>query len=439
MPVSEVEKMLIRRREVAEAADQRHSRMLSSVIRYESQDDLPHMVQEQMAGLERSSRKPKVCVLYYGGTLGMHWEERNGRRSLEPTNDARELLRPLEEWGMADRMQAVWFPVFEDAIDSTNARWPHWVSIGNAMKAVYDDFDGFVIAGGTDSLRFMTAAMHFQFPNLGKPAVAAAAQREASGWGSDAPENLAFALSAACSDLSGAHLALRGRIRDGRRIIKIQDRQYDAFTSPERDVMGHFEGEVVLYGNAPRRVSYVKGSNLIQNTDFRDGILSTEIQPFMSAESILHMAEDPMVQALLFITYGAGNVRNRGMYEGEMTHVEAISQLHKRGFPFVMGSPMPDGRIQSDYGSGVEAIEAGAISGGDTTGAALLIKVSRSLHNAWWTDERRVQEVTRVGRTPGSKAANEMGLYGLDYRTFRREMYRNHIGELNMDLQDVAP
>lgn len=429
------------RKEIAIEADQRHQKMWDTVIPYSKLGELPELVKDQMANLSQESRKPKIAALYYGGTLGMHWEEKDGQRALVPTDDAKELLEPLEKWGLYDRMQIVWFPVLDHSIDSTNARWPHWVTMGNAVKLLYDNFDGFVIAGGTDSLRFMTSAMHFMFPNFGKPNIAVAAQKEASGWGSDAPENLAFALDTACSDISGTHLAMARKIRHGLHVFKIKDREYEAFDSPQQYILGHFDGKVNLYPNRPRRNVLVAGRNLRYNPNFRDGVFSTEIQPFANAGSLLHMSTDPFTQAILFITYGAGNARNEALYEGELTHIDVIKQLHEMRFPLVLGSPMQDGRVESPYKTGTDVIKAGAISGGDTTGAALLVKMARVLHDSWWDEEKyeRIKNNIIVRQTRGIPNIARDQYYGVNYYEFRDGMYKDHVGELGIDIHDNNP
>lgn len=439
------EKDIQLRKEIALEADKRHQKILGTIIPYASHEELPEVVKEQLAILPRTDRKPKVLTLYYGGTLGMHWEEKGGQKVLLPTEDAKELLQPLEKWGLSDKMHIVWFPVLKRPIDSTNARWPHWVSIGNALKLLYDDFDGFVVAGGTDTLRFMTASMHFMFPNFGKPNIAAAAQKEAGSWGSDAPENLAFSFETACSDISGAHLALARKIRDGRHIFKIKDREYEAFDSPQRYILGHFDGNVNLYPNHPRRNPLVNSGNLQYSPYFRDGIFSTEIQPFMETGTLLHLSTDPLTQAILFVTYEAGNIRNQPQYEGELTHVDVVKQLHGKRFPFVLGSPMQDGRVESPYDPGVEAIQGGAISGGDTTGASLLVKMSRVLYDSWWTDEKR--EAAYLYDRSGESSFQFGSIYerkaktrhGVNYKEFRYRMYQDYVGELGMDIKDKAP
>jgi L-asparaginase len=393
--------------------NERHDRMSSAVVEFPGVDELSPYVRDQLASLDRNGNRSKVLVLYYGGTIGMEYKELEGTKVLAASNDVDKLLRPLRQEGLEDKVQVVWLPVLGKAIDSTNGRWPHWVSIANGIELLYDHFDGFVVAGGTDTMSYLTAAMHFILPNAGKPIIGAASQQPIGEWGEDAVRNLSFAIEAATSDLSGAHLAFYDKLRHGLHLFKVRDKGYDAFDSPDKYLIGEFEqGNVNLFGNQPRRFSAVTKSNLQVNRNFLDGIDITRINPFGYADSLMHMAKNPSTVAILLETYGAGNVRDLRMFEDDPTHVEVIEKLHKSGFPLVLGSPMQDGVVDSPYESGSRAMLAGAISGGNTTGSTLPIKISRALYNAW---DRKT---------------------GLDYRKFRAEMYRSHVGEFDERIKD---
>jgi len=395
----------------------RHSQMSNAVVQFPSVDSLPEYVQAQLAQLDRNRQTSKILVLYYGGTLGMERAELKGAEVLVPSNNIQRLLQPLKNEGLEERMQLVWFPVLNNAIDSTNGRWPHWVSIANGIDLLYDHFDGFVVAGGTDTMSYLLAAMHFIFPNIGKPIIGAAAQQPIGEWGEDAVRNLSFALQAATEDLSGAHLAFNNAIRHGLHVFKVKDRDYDAFDSPDQYRIGKFTsglkgGVVELFGKYNQRYNAVKRSSLQINRNFLDGIHIMEINPFQYADSLLHMAKDPLTVAILLKTYGAGNARDLSLFEEDPTHVGVIGQLHEQKFPLVLGSPMQDGTVDSPYESGTKVILAGAISGGNTTGSTLPVKISRALYNSW------------SGKT------------GLLYDKFRHEMYRNHVGEFDEKIKD---
>src|SRR3989344_3485596 len=385
-----------------------HTLMSGVVVPWSSLDQLPEPVKDQLARTRRHGI-PRIAVLYYGGTAFMH---RNAQGKLEPTDDPTEMLRSLQDKGLKGKIDLIWFRVTNQAIDSTNARWVHWVSIGNAIKLLYDMVDGFVVIGGTDTMAHMLAAMNFMFPNIGKPIIGCGAQVTIEDLGDDATRNLYFALLAAADNLSGAHLAFDEDLLHGLHVFKVKDRGFKAFTAPNRWVIGNYDGALNIFDRAMPRNPLVNAARLEYRPHFRDGVKVVELSPATPSESILHDVTDTTCSALLLVTFGAGNVRNVPLYEGEMTHLEAIRRIHEKGYPVVLGSPMMDGKVDSPYASGVAVSPSyGGISGGDTCGPTLHVKMMYCLHGAWIETEDR-----------------------LDYDRFRMLMGTNHVGELSMRM-----
>jgi L-asparaginase/Glu-tRNA(Gln) amidotransferase subunit D len=394
---------------------ERHLRALAAVKRFDSDLDLPDGVRTQLSHL--SPDIPNIAILYYGGTLGMVADE-NGK--LVPTDDIDKLLQPLLLKDIGKEINPIWFRVTDKAIDSTNGRWVHWVTIGNAVRRLYADFDdvpgginGFIVAGGTDTMAHLTAGLKYMMPNIGRPVITTGSQSPIFKPGTDAEANLYFSLGVAASDLSGVHQAFGNVLREGLHLHKVRDRNFNAFECPAGYQLGEFNSEgIVLFDNAPRRNRYVRGKDLEFYSDFREGVKVVRLSPTTPSDSILHDALDPSIQTLLLITYGAGNVRDEGLYPDEMTHIDALKVLRQAQFPVVLGSSMMDGVIESPYASGAKAVEAlekggsEAISARNVTGAALEVKMMRAL----------------------ALACDSEG--ELDYFRFREEMYRNHVGEL---------
>ena len=390
-----------------------HRRQLAKALPYARLEELPPRVQDQLCHL--SSSVPNVLVMYYGGTLAMK-PDSSGHEI--PTDDAKEILDPLRAKGLDEEMNVVWFQVTDHAIDSTNGRWPHWVTLGNAIRLTHDLFYGFGIVGGTDTKSYLLAALRYMFPNIGKPIICTGSQRSIFKQGDDATRNLYFALKAAVSDLSGAHLAFADVLRHGGHAFKIKDRAFAAFDCPPEKILGTFDGEVRLHPSAPRRNPLVTQARLEFQPQFREGVKIIPISPATPSESIIYDAQDPLCDALLLLTFGAGNVRNEGILDDEQTHVEILRMLHERRYPAVLGSPMMDGAVDSPYKAGADAVDpnqGAAISGGDTTGSSLQVKMMRCLELAW------------------DEASDS-----LDYDRFRREMQRNHVGELTINLKTPA-
>ncbi|EHC78579.1 L-asparaginase [Salmonella enterica subsp. enterica serovar Montevideo str. S5-403] len=55
-----------------------------------------------------------------------------------------------------------------DSSDMTPEDWQH---IAADIKAHYDEYDGFVILHGTDTMAFTASALSFMLENLGKPVI----------------------------------------------------------------------------------------------------------------------------------------------------------------------------------------------------------------------------------------------------------------------------
>ncbi|MFA6053630.1 MAG: asparaginase domain-containing protein [Methylobacter sp.] len=390
---------------------ERYQMQAAAVVPYATLDELPSQVLDQIACLRHGM--PVVFVLYYGGTIGMtKLKAAFDKMVYGPTDDAEKLLEPLTIKGLKDKIQVVWVPVYKKAIDSTNGRWVHWVSIGNAIRLLHDLATGFVVCGGTDTMAHMAAAMRFMFPNIGKPIVATGAQIPMIELGDDATNNLYFAITAAASDLSGPFLMFGDELMDGAHVHKVKDKRRKAFACPDQYLFGHYDDELRIYSHAPRRSPIITSARLQFCPRFREGIKVVRISPATPSESILYDASDPTCSAMLLITFGAGNVRDEGVIEAEQSHVDCLWQLYQKSYPVVLGSPMMDGVVDSPYLSGAKAVskkegEGNAISAGCTTGAALEVKCMAALAEAWHDNADK-----------------------LDYEKFRASMERNHVGEL---------
>ncbi len=385
--------------------NENHGRQAKQVIAFDTLTALPNAVQDQLAHKHRGI--PLVAVLYYGGTVGMTKDPVSDR--LVPTDNPEALLEPLVIKGLKEKFQVVWFQVYPKAIDSTNGRWWHWVSIANAIKVLYEQVDGFVVLGGTDTMTHLSSALNFIFPNIGKPVICTGSQIPMAYLGDDATRNLYFAMIlAATGDLSGCHLAFADRLMHGLHAFKVRDRGFAAFEAPQRHQIGEFDGAVHLFPGAPRRNPLVTSGRLEMDIRFREGVKIVKLSPATPSESLNHDVRDPTCDAVLIITFGAGNIRDKAMFEGEETHVAIMNRLHEENYPFILGSPMVDGRVNSPYESGALAIDAGGISAQDTCGAALEVKMMRALAIAY-----------------------DVETDTLNREVFRREMLRNHVGEVD--------
>ncbi len=117
------------------------------------------------------------------------------------------------------------------SIDSTNMEPSHWLQIAAAIEEQYDDFDGFVIAHGTDTMAYTAAALSYLIQYSPKPIVITGAQKPMLFENTDSRANLADAFRCAVSDLCGVMIVFNGRVILGTRARKTHTTSFSAFAS----------------------------------------------------------------------------------------------------------------------------------------------------------------------------------------------------------------
>src|SRR5512136_1200014 len=115
------------------------------------------------------NRKPRVLVLTTGGTITMM---RQPDGTLVPYRESSMLLSRVPE--LAQIAEIDLLPVAN--IDSSNLDPSLWPVLARTIHDGMNDFDGFVIAHGTDTMSYTAAALALMIQQLPKPVVLTGAQ-----------------------------------------------------------------------------------------------------------------------------------------------------------------------------------------------------------------------------------------------------------------------
>lgn len=140
-------------------------------------------------------------------------------------------------------------------IDSTNMQPEHWVRIAEEISAHYEQFDGFVITHGTDTLAYTSAALSYMLQHLQKPVVITGSQVPISFQKTDARKNLADAIHFACEDVGGVFVIFNGRVIVGTRAVKMRTKSYDAFDSINHPYVASINEDRIEYQWKPSKSS----------------------------------------------------------------------------------------------------------------------------------------------------------------------------------------
>ena len=165
-----------------------------------------------------------LLLLGTGGTIAC----KRGENGLTPLLTGDELLSYVPDAKKFCEVETV--QVLN--IDSTNMHPKHWLKLAQVLEENYDDYDGFVICHGTDTMAYTAAALSYLIQGAAKPIILTGAQKPISFDSTDSKVNLTDAFLCACSDtLHGVMIVFNGKVIQGTRACKTRSKSYEAFSS----------------------------------------------------------------------------------------------------------------------------------------------------------------------------------------------------------------
>ena len=118
------------------------------------------------------------------------------------------------------------------SIDSTNITPAHWLKTAAAIREHYEDYDGFVISHGTDTMAYTAAALSYLVQGADKPVMLTGAQKPINYDSTDSKLNLTDAfVCAASGQLAGVNIVFSGRVILGTHARKTCSKSFAAFSS----------------------------------------------------------------------------------------------------------------------------------------------------------------------------------------------------------------
>lgn len=152
----------------------------------------------------------KLLVIGTGGTISCAKSE-NG---LAPSLSVEEIVERVDV-----SCEVVTEQLFN--IDSTNMTPRRWEALERLIRERYDEFDGFVITHGTDTMAYAAASLAVLIQNSRKPIVFTGSMKPMTDEDSDAPKNLRDALVFAADERAfGVRLVFTGTIIDAKEAVK---------------------------------------------------------------------------------------------------------------------------------------------------------------------------------------------------------------------------
>lgn len=265
---------------------------------------------------------------------------------------------------------------FPKPIDSSDMNPSYWSQIAEVIGKNYDDYDGFVLLHGTDTMAYTASALSFMLENLAKPVIITGSQLPIGEVRTDGEENLITALQiAAARDEEGLPIVrevailFENYLWRGNRSTKRSADNFNAFRSnnyPELAKVGldiTFNREALWRGQNPEKP-------LTVHYDMDTNVVFLDLFPGIPEKIVRHIIEIPGLKALVLKTFGAGNA------PGEKWFFEAIKKAVDSGILVLNITQCPNGEVDPyRYMNGLGLAQTGVIAGHDLTPEAAITKL----------------------------------------------------------------
>jgi len=307
--------------------------------------------------------KKRLYIAYTGGTIGM----KPSKSGFVPVDGyLTQTIANMPDF-YHDDMPEFEIHEYSPLIDSANVSPQVWKTIASDIQARYDEFDGFVVLHGTDTMSYTASALSFIFENLSKPIIITGSQIPLSQLRTDARINLLNSLYiAAHYPINEVCLFFNNQLFRGNRTTKQYADGFDAFVSPNYPSLLEAGIEIKKFNKVP---SVAPTEKLHVHPIEMQSIAILHLFPGLSWQVLDNLLKSPL-QALVILTYGVGNAQQDAQL------LETLKRASERGIIIVNCSQCVKGAVNmKGYATGHALSEAGVISGGDMTTETVIAKL----------------------------------------------------------------
>ncbi|KAK9533639.1 hypothetical protein VZT92_008745 [Zoarces viviparus] len=338
-----------------------------------------------------SAVEARVLVINTGGTIGMTLHDNvlapkansfvQGLRKLPILHDEvyaqqtclyqyygseNSLVLPLSK----DNKRIVYTVIdYNPLLDSSNMTTDDWGRIGKDIEKNYENYDGFVILHGTDTMAYTASALSFMCEHLGKPIILTGSQVPIYEMRNDGRDNLLGALLIAGQFvIPEVCLYFYNKLYRGNRVTKVDAGSFNAFSSPNLAPLAVAEVDITINWDTVWRANTTAKFQVSTELNRNVGLL--RLFPGITAATVRAFLQPPM-EGVVLETYGSGNAP-----DNRPDLLEELKKATDSGVIIMNCTQCLRGTVSASYATGRVLTDAGLIAGGDMTPEAALSKLS---------------------------------------------------------------
>ena len=314
--------------------------------------------------------KASILIIYTGGTIGMIQNAETG--ALESFNFDHLLKHVPELKRLNIDIDAI---TFNPPIDSSDMEPEMWSRIVTIIEKKYDNYDGFVILHGTDTMSFTASALSFMLEDLMKPVILTGSQLPIGALRTDGKENIITAIEiAAAKNADGTPVVpevcifFHEKLMRGNRTTKVNSESFGAFNSNNYPALAMAGTDIQFHTRNIKK--YVPGLKLKAHHEYNSNIIILSLFPGIQQEVIEKVLTAKELKGVIFRTFGAGNAPQKKWL------IDALRKATAEGKIIVNITQCAGGSVHMErYETGLQLLEAGVISGKDSTVEAAITKL----------------------------------------------------------------
>lgn len=329
------------------------------------------------------TKKSALLMIYTGGTIGMKQDMKD--LTLKPFDFSQILDEVPEIRKFAFKIDTY---SFNPPIDSSDVEPALWQSLAGLIQEKYEEYDGFIILHGTDTMSYSASALSFMLDGLTKPIVFTGSQLPIGVPRTDGKENLISAVEIASAKDAEGHpkvpevcVCFDSLLMRGNRTTKVNSEVFRAFMSPNLPPLAE-AGISIRYNNDLIRKPNDWYQSLTINTRLDTRVSILKIHPGMTPQVVRNILCGEETRAVILETYGSGNAPSSKWF------LDIVKESAKMDKILVNVTQCLAGAVNMDIYANGKALElAGVIDGYDTTTESALGKLfylmGKSTDNDW--------------------------------------------------------